>query len=341
MNSYLKCFSMDKYSIIPKYRQLMKAIIAGLDSGELLKGDQLPSIHDLCVVLELSKNTVEKAYNQLKKLGIVSSAHGKGYFLQGKSMGEPLKVLLLFNQLSSNKKVIYDAFTSTLGKRAVVDFHSYNNDAVLFKKILLEKQEQYHKIVVIPHFSNQMECPSEALNTIPKEKLVLLDKMITGVRGDFSAVYEDFGKDIYEALEMLLDRLSGYRELILVVPEHIYFAEEVISGFKKFCIRYSFRPEIYHQAEQCILNAGQAYILLLEEHLVQLIERMMATAWKAGADIGLISYNETPLKRVILDGITTISTDFELMGKLAAECVCDNESRKIAVPFGLKRRNSL
>ena len=37
-----------------------------------------------------------------------------------------------------------------------------------------------------------------------------------------------------------------------------------------------------------------------------------------GKQVGIISYNETPLKKIILNGITTISTDFEAMGIEAA-----------------------
>jgi len=40
-----------------------------------------------------------------------------------------------------------------------------------------------------------------------------------------------------------------------------------------------------------------------------------------GRDVGVISYNETPMKKIILDGITTISTDFEMMGRRVAEVI--------------------
>ena len=37
--------------------------------------------------------------------------------------------------------------------------------------------------------------------------------------------------------------------------------------------------------------------------------------------MGVISYNETPLKRIILNGINTISTTFHLMGEKAAQLI--------------------
>ena len=43
------------------------------------------------------------------------------------------------------------------------------------------------------------------------------------------------------------------------------------------------------------------------------------------ATIGIISYNETPLKKVVENGITTISTDFKAMGKLLANMILENK----------------
>lgn len=45
---------------------------------------------------------------------------------------------------------------------------------------------------------------------MPKEKLLLLDQLLPGVNGAFAAVYEDFEKDIYEALEQVVEQLSRY-----------------------------------------------------------------------------------------------------------------------------------
>jgi DNA-binding LacI/PurR family transcriptional regulator len=58
-------------------------------------------------------------------------------------------------------------------------------------------------------------------------------------------------------------------------------------------------------------------------------------------DIGIISYNETPLKKFILNGITTISADFDFMGKKAAELVLSNMAEQIKVPFNTIVRPSI
>jgi len=62
---------------------------------------------------------------------------------------------------------------------------------------------------------------------------------------------------------------------------------------------------------------------------------------KIGKDIGLISFNDTPLKRVVNKGITTISTDFRKMGEEIANMVINQKREKIENPFNYIERKSL
>jgi DNA-binding LacI/PurR family transcriptional regulator len=52
----------------------------------------------------------------------------------------------------------------------------------------------------------------------------------------------------------------------------------------------------------------------MEDDLVQLLEKIITLNLTVGEHVGIISYNETPLKKFIMKGLTTISTDFEAMG---------------------------
>ncbi|HMR83440.1 MAG TPA: substrate-binding domain-containing protein, partial [Niabella sp.] len=75
--------------------------------------------------------------------------------------------------------------------------------------------------------------------------------------------------------------------------------------------------------------------------LVTLIEKIKESKLQMGRDIGVISYNETPLKKLILQGITTISTDFEEMGRQAAQLILDGVKKQVEIPFYLRLRPSL
>lgn len=72
------------------------------------------------------------------------------------------------------------------------------------------------------------------------------------------------------------------------------------------------------------------YILPNDNDLVHLLKAAKTQKLIVGEDIGVISYNDTPLKEVVAEGITTISTDFKAMGSLLATMIKHKNSSQIA-----------
>jgi DNA-binding transcriptional regulator YhcF (GntR family) len=333
--------ALDDQSATPKYLQLANGILRAAKEKKVKADEILPSINELSFQLEISRDTAEKGYKYLKEKGVLGSVPGKGYFLKNTNVNEPLRLFLLFNKLSAHKKIIYDAIFNQLQDQAILDLYVYNNDFSLFKKLLMQKNGDYSHYIIIPHFIDGGENAPEVINQIDKQKLILLDKMIDGISGNFGAVYENFEKDIYIALEQALPRLSYYNSLKIIFPEHTYFSIEIIRGFQRFCDQYAFSQKVVSDVEIEPLTKGEVFICLMENDLVTLVERTIASGLKVGSDIGVISYNETPLKKIILNGITTISTDFQRMGERVASMILQNELVKEEVPFYLNLRPSL
>ena len=298
MNNILKIARIDAYSITPKYLQLINSILQGIQSGQIKKNDVLPSINEFSYALETARSTIERAYNELKRMGLVQSVAGKGFFIVHTQFQRPVKVLLLFNKLSIHKKIIYDAFAETLGNEAAIDFYIYNNDFNVFKKLLQEKVDHYAKCVIIPHFYENREMGYKLIDTIAKEKLILMDKLAEGLSGEFGAVYEDFEEDIFSALEQLTERLSKYDTLKLIFPQNTYYSKKILLGFLHFCQKYNYKNEILNGLHKHKIERGSVYINLAEDDLVILIEKIIGGNLQIGKDIGIISYNETPIRRL-------------------------------------------
>lgn len=337
----VKYVDIDFYSATPKYLQLANCIIKAIREKKVQENDVLPSINELSFEFEISRDTAEKGYKHLKNQGILGSVPGKGYYIRSTEINQSLKIFLLFNKLSAHKKIIYDAFVASLGDLAVIDFYVYNNDYALFKKLLANKNDSYTHFVIVPHFLEGADTIHEIINTIPKNKLVLMDKLVPNVDGDYAAVYEDFEKDIYHALEQALPSLSKYDTLKIIFPSYTYYPEEILKGFYTFCNEFAFSYKVVHDIQSEMIKKGEAYINLMEDDLVILIEKIIANKLKIAKDVGVISYNETPLKKIILNGITTISTDFEMMGKKTAELILGKSTEHVAIPFSLTLRPSL
>lgn len=74
-------FKLDLKSGVPFHRQIVDQIRYGIASGRLLPGEQLPTVRDLAVQLEVNPNTVRKAYSDLELLGILNTEQGTGTFV--------------------------------------------------------------------------------------------------------------------------------------------------------------------------------------------------------------------------------------------------------------------
>ncbi|MCW3089755.1 MAG: GntR family transcriptional regulator [Ferruginibacter sp.] len=341
VSPFNKLIYIDEFSATPKYQQLANCIIKAIETNKLQLDDVLPSINELSFEFEISRDTAEKGYKYLKKTGIIGSVPGKGYYIKSNNVERKIKIFLLFNKLSAHKKIIYDSFVTTLGDAATIDFYIYNNNFSLFKRLLFNSKEDYNYFVIIPHFMEGSEHSDKIINAIPKEKLILLDKLVPGVTGNYGAIYENFERDIYHALEEALPQLSKYHTINIIVPETTYYPLEITTGFSKFCQEYAFNYKIVRNIAKEPIRKGEVYINLMEDDLVTLIEKILDQHLELGKEVGVISYNETVLKKIILNGITTISTDFKMMGEKAAELILSGSTEHIEARFYLTLRNSL
>ena len=79
-------FKLDLKSGVPFYRQIVDQIRYRIASGRLMPGEQLPTVRDLAVQLEINPNTVRKAYSELEILGVLDTQQGTGTFVGGKKI---------------------------------------------------------------------------------------------------------------------------------------------------------------------------------------------------------------------------------------------------------------
>ena len=74
-------FGLDVKSGVPFHRQIVDQIKYGIASGRLLPGEQLPTVRELAVHLQVNPNTVRKGYSELEILGILNTQQGTGTFV--------------------------------------------------------------------------------------------------------------------------------------------------------------------------------------------------------------------------------------------------------------------
>ena len=74
-------FKLNFRSGNPIYIQIMNQIKHKIATGDLVPGDQLPTVRQLAADLRVNFNTIARAYRMLDEAGIISTQHGRGTFI--------------------------------------------------------------------------------------------------------------------------------------------------------------------------------------------------------------------------------------------------------------------
>jgi len=74
-------FRLDMHSGVPLYRQLIDQVQAAIAMDVLVPGDQLPTVRQVAVDLEINPNTVMRAYREMEIRGILDTQQGTGTFV--------------------------------------------------------------------------------------------------------------------------------------------------------------------------------------------------------------------------------------------------------------------
>lgn len=336
----LKSVKIDSESEIPKYKQVEELFISDIDAGIFKQGQHIPSINETSEELLLSRDTIEKAYVAMKKKGILLAVRGKGYYVNHVNVSKKLKICLIFNKLSNYKRSIYYSFVKAMGIRASVDVFIYNYDPDEFEVIIDNNLNTYDYFVILPHFKKENASIWEVIKKIPHEKVLIVDRFIEDLK-DYPIVYQEYDKDIQSALTCGLDLLQKYHRLNLVFPKAEFYPPYIVRGFRIFCQIHAFPFTIIDRIVETEIQDGEAYIIVSDDDLYAFIRKVRQKKWTLGKECGIVAYNENQVKEILCDGITTISTNHEEIGHLAAHMILTKKFERIKSPFSFIRRNSL
>jgi len=326
-------FTISPQSNLLKFQQLIDSVNEAVSRNLLQVGDMLPSVNQLCKQSSLSRDTVFKAYAELKNRGVIESVPNRGYFVS-KAV---TKVFLFLDTFKAYKEVLYGSFLDNLPESIAVDlhFHHYNIDD--FEKIIKESLGKYTKYIIM-NFDH--ERVPEITSQIPASKLLVIDWNVNTQEGT-SFIIQDFGQALYDSLASGLDLIRKYDRFVYLYPSFTYHPKISITYFEKFCSDYQITYKTLYDFKKFDLQKGELYLLVSDRTLARFLDQCQQKNLVPGQDVGVISYNETPMKKYVKEGITVISTDFELMGKKIAEFVSTGEKTNLVIPTKLTVRKSI
>lgn len=323
----------DKSFSTTKVKHLVDALSNAISQGTYKAGQALPSVNKISREYNLSRDTVFKAYQELKSYGIIDSTPAKSYHV----VNAINTVLLMLDVYSPFKDVLYNSFVNNLPKNYKVDlvFHFYNER--LFETVIHDGLGRYNSYVIM-NFSN--EIFHESLRKIDPGRLLLLD-LGDFEKNGYSFICQDFGKSVYTCLVNNLRLIKKYRKLILHLSDESEHPKILIKYFKKFAKDHQVDADVTTTLRECEILNNSAYLIIEQKDLVELVKRCKVEKLQIGKDLGLIAYNDTPMYEIIENGITVISTDFAAMGQKAAEFVKTRQKVNEVIPAQMIVRGSL
>ena len=327
----------------PKYQQIVEEIVGKIQQKILKRGDQLPTINDITGSLGVARMTVIRAYEELRERGIVASQHGKGYYIINTDVKATMHVFVLFDAMNSYKEALFLSLRESLGENVSIDLYFHYQKLNVFESLIVNNLGNYHFYIVMPHFNEDV---SPILRQIPKDKLLVLDIDVEQLEDNYAVLYQDFEQNFYQGLTQALPLIQKYESLTLYLSHKNQFQEYtpqgVLEGFTKFCKEYQIVYEVIYQLDFEHLQKYHAYILFLENDLVQFVNYANREGLTLGEDIGVMSYDDTPIKANLAGhGITTLSNDFVEMGKLAAKMIRNKQKGRVPMECNLMVRGSL
>lgn len=336
---------IDSSSKEPIYKQLVSHFEHGLHDGSIRAGQLIPSMNELAAYLDISRETVKKAYGILVKKSMIVPKQGKGFYAADLQASEHPQVLVIFDKFSVFKQIIFNSFAETLGNRAELTIVNHNQSLDLLEYYLDNYLDNFDYYVLTPHFPLDQATQSKVarqLARIPNRKLIMLDRLQPNYSGNFGAVYQDFDNDIYSALGPYSETPRRTKRLrVITLPSSLY-GKCIHKGIERLSQEKNLPVEFLTSAPDDI-QVGDTFLILnsqLDAGLVSLAHKIQAGGLEIGKEVRIISYNEYDMNELVLGGLTTVSTDFGEMGRLAARMILDHKMEIIHCPFRLNRRKT-
>ena len=197
---------------IPIYQQLVDCIRTAIKKGNLLSGQQLPTVQELTENLGIARGTVKRAYDELESSGLVEKVQGRGTFVRYQPSNS-----------ASRKEQAMAAIDVMINNLEDMGFSASEMNIFLNLKLReYSEKEANVKVAVV-------ECNPENLSQISEQL-----RHINGV---------DLYSYTLDSIKQYPYKIGENFDLIVTTPFHAQYLEGVVPK-KKRIVHVALRPSV-------------------------------------------------------------------------------------------------
>lgn len=325
-----------------RYEVVLNDILDKISKGVYKSGDKLPTESSMLTYYNVSRITVQKAMNILVSRGLLERTPGRGTFVKDLSKthiagnANNFYAIITPFQAPETLKIIKSAqdVMSENGQYLTVHITDYKADD---EKTIINKliEDGVSGIIVYATFSdvNQGYYARIARSHLP---LVFIDKSVYGLTANL--VLSDNRDGAYQATQYLIDK--GHRNIAYISYSFTWGASlmERMQGFRQ-CLEDHDIPVIEEAVAVDMYDKNTVATRLdaiMEKHPeITAIQcgndhiAKYAYRWahsrglRIPEDISIVGFDNDSFTSSLNPPITTISQDFNLIGKEAAQLILD------------------
>ncbi|HSH19424.1 MAG TPA: winged helix-turn-helix domain-containing protein [Draconibacterium sp.] len=324
-------------SHLSKSDKIIESLIDSMRNGNIPAGGALPSVQEATRIFGVARKTVVRSYEKLKKQGFIESRPRKGYFVINKQPNTKIRVLLVVHSFDAHFEFLYNEFRNQVTDKCDIEIYFHHYNIKMLDLIITRNIDSYDLFIVssfdharIPHI----------IGRIPANKVLIISRN-DRLEDRYNFICQDFNVGTFTSLSSALDDIKKYERFILSFPLQSGHSLTLKAGFEKFCSQYFIPFEVVDSLNNIEIIKNNLYLLIDDQDLIKVLRMCKLRNWEPGQEVGVISYNESPLKEVIRDGITVISCNFNTMAAEMAEFIRNRKTIQKIIPIKLIKRNSL
>jgi len=323
---------------LSKHEQIVKGVLTSIEDQLVERGEMLPSINQMSNELGYARKTIDKAYGELKDRGLVESRNRRGFFVSTDSVDRTVRVALILYEFRPFQEMFYNVFRRSVGENVQVDTYFHHNNLSVFEDIITKVCGSYGLYVVAPIVDRRVP---RILGQLLTNRLLLIDRYVDlGENGPH--VIQEFEKSTFSLLSSLLERIKSYKrmEIFFRQDAEAAYPTEILSACRRFCRMNGIRLKVHDRYKSGSLEREVLYLTIGDNDLWSLLEDCIDRNYVLSKDVGILSHNESRIKKIVHGGVSTWSTDFGRMAEQAARFVLERKSERITIPTKFTDRGS-